>query len=68
MARLMTESEVALRLGVTTRTLQNWRRAGTGPPHMIIGMRTVRYHSDQVAEYERSRTVSEPSFGAGALS
>lgn len=40
--RMMRETEVAERLGCSTRTLQGWRWRGGGPPFVRVG-RAVRY-------------------------
>ena len=40
---ILTASQVAEILGVTTKTLAYWRSCGEGPTHFVIGTRTVRY-------------------------
>ncbi len=40
---LMTEREAAAFLGFSTRSLQNWRLRGGGPPFVRAGGRSVRY-------------------------
>ena len=40
---LLAPPEAARRLGITERTLGDWRRRGTGPAWVRLGTRTVRY-------------------------
>jgi predicted site-specific integrase-resolvase len=55
MERLLTEQDVAKRLGVSVRTVQNWRReGGIGPACVIIGKHTIRYRMEDVLSYEES--------------
>lgn len=58
MTQHLTEKEVAKRLKVTTRTLQNWRRAGHAPKAIKLGERTVRYRLEDVEAYENSRRAA----------
>ena len=51
----LTEKELAARLGISTRTVQNWRRSGDGPAHIVIGQHTVRYREEDVLAYEQAR-------------
>lgn len=64
MEKHLTETELAERLGVKTRTVQNWRRAtlegrATGPAFLEIGaspkLKTIRYRLADVIAYEDSR-------------
>jgi excisionase family DNA binding protein len=48
--RLLSTREVAARLGVSVRTVQDWRYRGGGPPGVALGRKTVRYSQ---AELER---------------
>lgn len=48
----LTEKDLAKRWGVTTRTLQNWRRDSKGPAFMDIGNNTIRYRMEDVEAYE----------------
>lgn len=52
----LSESELARRWGVTTRTLQGWRADGIGPKWVVLGKNTIRYQIEDVIEYEASRT------------
>lgn len=45
------EDELAQRWRIAPRTLQRWRRAGTGPRHLRIGARIV-YPLDDVVAFE----------------
>ena len=47
---LLTESEVAELLRVSTRTLQNWRVRGGGPTFLKVGSR-VLYSSDGLVSF-----------------
>ena len=47
------EAAVARRWQVSSRTLQRWRRAGTGPAWLCIG-RSVFYRADDIEAYEQS--------------
>lgn len=71
MTDLLTPAELAVMLGMSVRTLANWRSTGKGPPYLKIGVdppeghqdrRKVRYQR-QVAEkwalaHEYRRTVA----------
>lgn len=49
---LLTEREVADRLRVSEKTLQNWRWAGEGGPRAIkLGKRAVRYRRADVEAF-----------------
>lgn len=48
----LTETELAQRWDVTTRTLQNWRKEGKGPPFIRIGERSIFYREEDVLAYE----------------
>lgn len=54
---LLTPSELASRLSVSTKTLANWRVRGEGPKFKKIGA-SVRYDARAVAEWERAREFS----------
>jgi predicted DNA-binding transcriptional regulator AlpA len=57
---LMTPQELATRWKIKPKTLDNWRSARVGPPHMKIGG-SVRYSEKAVAEWlleqQRDRAV-----------
>lgn len=52
--RHFTTAEVADRLRVTKRTLEDMRKAGKGPKAMILGPRMVRYAEADVLAYEQA--------------
>jgi len=47
-ARLLKPEDVAARLGVSERTLERWRREGTGPAFLSLTSKTVRYSDSAV--------------------
>lgn len=61
---LITPKTLAHRLGVTERTLSEWRIRGTGPKYIRIG-RSPRYRPEMVDEWlldqERTTTSDERS-------
>lgn len=48
----MIQREVASQLGVSRRTLSNWRKAGFGPPPIQVG-RTLLYDAAAVEAFAR---------------
>ena len=54
--RILTDVEVAERLGVSRFTVRSWRLKGVGPRFLKMG-RAVRYRSRDVDEYERQALV-----------
>ncbi|MEX5235965.1 helix-turn-helix transcriptional regulator [Kocuria arenosa] len=52
---LLTTAQVSAMLGITVRTLANWRCAGTGP-RAVVGRSTggVRYHRADVETWIRN--------------
>ena len=52
---------VAKYFGVTERTLADWRRAGSGPPYIRCGHKTIRYLAGSVREYARNSQVASTS-------
>lgn len=50
---LVDEREAAAILCTAVRTLRNWRALRKGPRYRKIGTRMVRYHRDDLAEFQR---------------
>ena len=50
--RVLSETELAQRWGVSPKTLQRWRNEGRGPHYLKLSKR-VTYTLDVVTEYER---------------
>lgn len=54
--RRLSEREAAERLGISPRTLQDWRRRSCGPVYMKLGRR-VAYHPSDLEAFEASCRV-----------
>ena len=54
--RILTDVQVAERLGVSRFTVRSWRLRGVGPRFLKMG-RAVRYRSQDVDEYKRQALV-----------
>jgi predicted DNA-binding transcriptional regulator AlpA len=52
---LLNEHEAAAPLGVSVRTLQNWRLRGGGPPYQKLGS-AVRYSTSKLHEWIECRS------------
>src|SRR5690606_21157528 len=59
-ATCMNQLELAVRWGISHRTLERWRWTGEGPKFLKVGGRVV-YRLSDVEEYERSITSSASS-------
>ena len=59
---LWTTEDVAEKLGVSTDTLERWRRAGDGPKFIKFG-RNVRYDPEDVQAFINSHKASSTSSG-----
>lgn len=66
-ARLLTTDDLAGMIGVEVRTIERWRKAGTGPPFMLFG-RTIRYHPARVQAWMLAREQGAPARGKGTPS
>lgn len=55
------ETELAKRWGVTTRTLQQWRAKGIGCRFIRIGERSILYREEDVLAYEAASIVGKPT-------
>jgi predicted DNA-binding transcriptional regulator AlpA len=71
MERILNQKEVAKLLGVSTRTLERHRVAGTGPRYTVLG-KLVRYRQCDLVEYIdlnlRSSTSDNSPAGDGKSS
>lgn len=61
--RLLSETEAALHLGCSIRTLQSWRLRGGGPRYSKVG-RLVRYQSGDLAAFIEAGARRHTSEGA----
>lgn len=57
---LMNENQAAELLGLSVRTLQNWRLRGDGPVYVKIG-KAVRYKRRDVSEWLKANTIASTS-------
>ena len=57
---LMTRTQLAERLSVSTDTLFKWARLGYGPTPVRLGGR-VRYREGEVLEFMAGLTTAEPA-------
>ena len=55
----LTETQLAERWGLTTRTLQSWRKDGKGPNFVRLGERSIFYRAADVEAYEAARVVGK---------
>lgn len=60
---LLTTSKAAERIGMTKQALSYWRKKGTGPRYIKVGMSRVLYRVSDLDEYIESRTVNPTSPG-----
>lgn len=61
MAQLLTETEAADYLGVSPRTLSNFRTRGGGPDYIKVGSKSVRYDLKDLQEYIADRRQNSTS-------
>ena len=55
MTDLLTPNELAVMLGMSVRTLANWRSTGKGPPYLKIGVEPPEGHQDRrKVRYQRA--------------
>lgn len=55
----LTETELAALLRVSRRTLQRWRRAGTGPRFHAFSERAIRYAQADVTAWQNAAKVAK---------
>lgn len=62
-AYALSESDLAKRWGITTRTLRKWRADGSGPKWIVIGRNTIRYRMIDVLAYEEANIQQQQTEG-----
>lgn len=62
-AHALSESDLAKRWGITTRTLRKWRADGSGPKWIVIGRNTIRYRMIDVLAYEEANIQQQQTEG-----
>lgn len=60
---LLTTSKAAARIGMTKQALSYWRKKGTGPRYIKVGMSRILYRASDLDAYIASRTVDPTSAG-----
>jgi len=55
---LLSEQEIAERLGIARRTLQRWRQQGGGPPFTRLSERRIAYPVAEADRWAAERTFS----------
>ena len=55
---VLSPSDAAAALGVTSGTLASWRRAGTGPAYIKLGYHSIGYQITDLEQWVASRRVS----------
>lgn len=55
----LTDVQLALRWGISVKTIRNWRADGIGPAHVKLNG-AVRYRLTDIIDYERARTRFGP--------
>jgi predicted DNA-binding transcriptional regulator AlpA len=56
---LLSQRDVAVRLGVSARTVEGWRARGVGPPYLRLSARAVRYRSSDLEQWLNQRRVAD---------
>ena len=56
--KLLTTEEAASFLRVSRRTMEDWRRTGSGPHFFALARNCVRYEFDDLLQWIRQRRVS----------
>ncbi|OUJ17127.1 AlpA family transcriptional regulator [Acetobacter sp. DsW_063] len=60
-ARVLTEKQASEFLGISGRTLQNWRRTGDGPSYVQISQRRIGYSLKALRDWVAARSVRSTS-------
>src|SRR5437870_4526623 len=55
----LSQREVAVRLGMSARTIEGWRARGVGPPFLRLSARAVRYRSSDLEQWLDQRRVAD---------
>ena len=55
---LLSQRQVAVRLGASARTIEGWRARGVGPPFLRLSTRAVRYRSSDLEQWLDQRRVA----------
>jgi excisionase family DNA binding protein len=63
--RLLSTEEAARVLGVSKRTMEDWRLIGSGPVFRKLGNRLVRYAQADLRRYVDVRSAKNTSEAAG---
>lgn len=59
--RLLSERDAANVLGLSPRTLQDYRLDGNGPPFVRVSPRTIRYSAADLSDWLAERTFTSTS-------
>lgn len=62
---LLCQDDVASILGVSARTLEDWRLRGGGPPYLVLSRRCIRYELAELTAWLRSRSAQNTSQEVG---
>jgi predicted DNA-binding transcriptional regulator AlpA len=58
---LLSQRQVAARLGLSARTIEGWRTRGVGPPFLRLSARAVRYRTSDLEQWlDQHRVGDEP--------
>lgn len=52
---LLSPQQLAMKLGVTTKTLERWRQNGEGPAYVRLSAKMIRYRPADVAGFVQAR-------------
>jgi hypothetical protein len=62
----LTDAQLADRLHVTTRTTMRWRRDGSGPSYLRVGVRRLLYRQADVESWLANRSFAHRAAEATA--